>query len=48
MIKYREEQIKNILNLLDNLTIKGIDNSKRVAIISQILNEGVPENEVKQ
>ena len=48
MIKYKDEQIKNILNLLDNLTVKGIDNSKRVAIISQILNEGVPENEVKQ
>ena len=41
MRKYKEEQIQNINNLLNNLTVKGVENAKRVAIISQILEEGI-------
>ena len=48
MIKYKEEQIRNVANLLDNLTVKGIENAKRIAIIAQILDEGISDNEVKQ
>ena len=48
MLKYKEEQIQNIRNLLDNLAVKGVENAKRVAIISQILEEGIVESSIKE
>ena len=37
MLKYKDETINNALMLLNNLEIKGIENAKRVALISQLL-----------
>ncbi len=48
MLKYKDEQIRNIVSLLDNLTVKGIENTKRVAIISQILEEGISDKNTKE
>lgn len=40
MLKYTEQQINNVANLLNNLTIRGIEDAKRVAVIAGILNSG--------
>ena len=37
MLTYKEETISNALMLLNNLEIKGIENAKRVTLISQLL-----------
>lgn len=40
-IIYTETQVKQIRGLLNGLTIMGIQNAKQVAVISQILDEGL-------
>lgn len=38
MITYSEETIKNALMLLNNIETKGIENAKRIVLISQLLD----------
>lgn len=42
-MKYTEETIRNIFELLNNLTVTGTANCKRVALIAQLLEN--PEKE---
>ena len=42
MITYDDEQIKAANVLLENLSVSGVDNCKRVVMVSQILNSGKP------
>ncbi len=42
---YTNEQIHNLLLLLDHLDIKGIENAKRVAVMAEIINSGVKDND---
>ena len=39
-IAYNKEIIENILLLLNNLEIKGIENAKRISLIESMLREG--------
>lgn len=45
MAKYSDETIKNIYELLNNLTVMGTSNCKRVALIAQLLENPEKENE---
>ena len=42
MITYDDEQIKAANVLLENMSVNGVDNCKRVVMLSQILNSGKP------
>lgn len=42
VITYTEEQVKQIFGLLNCVTISGIQNSKQIAAIAQILDAGTP------
>lgn len=44
-MKYTEETIKNIFDLLNNITVTGTANCKRVALIAQLLENPEKENE---
>ncbi len=47
MITYDDEQIKAASVLLENMSVSGVDNCKRVVMLSQILNSGKPtENSI--
>lgn len=39
-IAYNKEIIENIVLLLNNLEIKGIENAKRISLIESMLREG--------
>lgn len=39
-IAYNKEIIENILLLLNNIEIKGIENAKRISLIESMLREG--------
>lgn len=39
MKTFKEETINNVLMLLNNLDIKGIENAKRIVLITQLLNQ---------
>lgn len=42
IIAYTEEQVKQIVGLLNCVTVSGIQNSKQIAAIAQILDSGMP------
>lgn len=53
-IIYTEEQVNTLRGLLNGLTVAGIQNAKQVAVMAQVLDEGIPaetrekkESEVK-
>ena len=48
-IAYKKEIIENIVLLLNNLEIKGIENAKRISLIESMLREGKSiEEDIKQ
>lgn len=48
-IAYKKEIIENILLLLNNLEIKGLENAKRISLIESMLREGKSiEEDIKQ
>lgn len=48
-IAYNKEIIENILLLLNNLEIKGIENAKRISLIESMLREGKSiEKDIRQ
>lgn len=42
VITYTEDQIKQIVGLLNCVTVTGIQNSKQIAAVAQILDSGMP------
>lgn len=42
---YTEEQIKQVMALLNDVTVTGVQNAKRVAVIAQVLDLGTVEEE---
>lgn len=46
--KYSAQQIQNILDLLNGLTIKGVDSASKVLQIVQILNNPVKDVKVEE
>lgn len=42
VITYTEEQVKQIVGLLNCVTVSGIQNSKQIAAVAQILDSGTP------
>ena len=40
MIAYTESQVNQMANLLNKISVTGIENAKRVAIIAELLNSG--------
>lgn len=44
MIAYKKGHIEGALELLDNITVKGVDNAKRIVMIAEILQN--PEKEI--
>jgi hypothetical protein len=47
VITYTEEQVKQIVGLLNCVTVTGIQNSKQIAAVAQILDSGMP-GEIKE
>lgn len=47
VITYTEEQVKQIVGLLNGVTVTGIQNSKQIAAVAQILDSGTP-GEIKE
>ena len=48
-ISYKKESIENILLLLNNLEIKGLENAKRISLIESMLREGKSiEKDIRQ
>ena len=47
VITYTEEQIQQIVILLNDVTVTGIQNSRKIATIAQILDSGTP-GEIKE
>lgn len=48
-IVYKKESVENILLLLNNMEIKGIENAKRISLIESMLREGKSiEEDIKQ
>lgn len=45
MIMYEESDIQTVLNMLNHLDVKGIENCKRVVLIEQILQSFKKEDE---
>lgn len=43
MITYAETQIQSALTLLNQISVKGIENCKRICLIEQILQEPIME-----
>ena len=41
---YTETQIQSVLNLLNQISTKGIDNAKRIVMIEQILQDFARED----
>lgn len=41
-IIYTEEQVNTLRGLLNGLTVTGIQNAKQVAVMAQVLDEGIP------
>ena len=42
VITYTEEQVQQIVGFLNCVTISGIQNSKQIAAVAQILDSGTP------
>lgn len=42
IIAYTEDQVKQIVGLLNCVSVSGIQNSKQIAAVAQILDSGVP------
>lgn len=42
VITYTEDQVKQIVGLLNCVTVTGIQNSKQIAAVAQILDSGTP------
>jgi hypothetical protein len=42
IIAYTEDQVKQIVGLLNGVTVAGIQNSKQIAAVAQILDSGTP------
>ena len=47
MIIFKEEQINTARLLLDNLIVNGIDNCKRIVMLSQIFEAGQKETKLE-
>lgn len=43
-IKYTTTQIQSALTLLNQISVKGIENCKRICLIEQILQEPITED----
>lgn len=48
MKKYNENQIGAVLRLLDGIEVKGIDNCKRIVMISSVLSNGDDHDNSKE
>lgn len=48
VVKYRLEQIQQVLALLDGVTIKGVDSASKVVQIMQTLNSPVSKDETEE
>lgn len=48
MRKYNDNQIDAVLKLLDGIEVKGIDNCKRITMISSILMNGDDHDNSKE
>ena len=42
IIAYTEDQVKQIVGLINCVTVSGIQNSKQIAAVAQILDSGMP------
>lgn len=42
IIAYTDDQVKQIVGLLNCVTVTGIQNSKQIAAVAQILDSGMP------
>lgn len=42
IIAYTEDQVKQIIGLLNCVTVTGVQNSKQIAAVAQILDSGMP------
>lgn len=42
-VVYTEEQIKQVMALLNDITVTGVQNAKRIAVIAQVLDSGTAE-----
>lgn len=42
IIAYTEDQVKQIVGLLNCVSVSGIQNSKQIAAVAQILDSGIP------
>lgn len=42
-VVYAEEQIKQVMALLNGITVTGIQNAKQIAVIAQVLDLGTVE-----
>lgn len=42
VISYTEEQVKQIVMLLNGVVVSGIQNSRQISAIAQILDSGTP------
>ena len=42
VITYAEEQVQQIVILLNDVTVTGIQNSRKIVTIAQILDSGTP------
>ncbi len=47
VITYTEEQVQQIVGFLNCVTVSGIQNSKQIAAVAQILDSGTP-GEIKE
>lgn len=47
IIIYTEDQVKQIVGLLNCVTVSGIQNAKQIAAVAQILDSGTP-GEIKE
>lgn len=47
IIAYTDDQVKQIVGLLNCVTVTGIQNSKQIAAVAQILDSGMP-GEIKE
>ena len=45
MVTYKREKITKVFSLLNSLDIRGIENARRIAVISEILNNPEEDKE---
>lgn len=44
-VEYPEQTVLNILRLINSMNIKGLENIKKINIIINLLDSGIPKNE---